>query len=66
MMRNRRARGTGFSGTTAVLFNGKASTFSVISATEIQATVPAGATTRKITVRTPTGRTPSEANFTVL
>ncbi len=40
--------GTGFTGTTQVLFNGSASTFTVDSSTQITATVPAGATNGNI------------------
>ena len=59
--------GTGFGGATAVRFNGKAAkTFSVASATKIKATVPAGATTGKVTVTTPGGTATSAAKFTVL
>jgi glucose/arabinose dehydrogenase len=57
--------GVGFSSVKAVTFNGKVGSFSVISPTEIQATVPPGATTGKILVRTTVGRTPSDASFTV-
>ena len=36
-------------------FNGKAATFKVVSATEITATVPSGATTGTVEVKTPSG-----------
>jgi glucose/arabinose dehydrogenase len=57
--------GEGFSSVTSVTFNGKAASFTVVSPTEIQASVPAGATTGKIIVRTSIARTTSEASFVV-
>ncbi len=57
--------GTNFSTATAVTFNGKSATFTINSPTLITATVPAGATTGKITVTTPCGDTLSPADFTV-
>jgi hypothetical protein len=57
--------GEGFSSVTSVTFNGKAASFTVVSPTEIQASVPPGATTGKIIVRTTIGRTTSEASFVV-
>ena len=47
--------GTDLTGTTSVTFNGKAATFKVVSATEITATVPSGATTGTVEVKTPGG-----------
>jgi hypothetical protein len=47
--------GTGFTGATAVKFNGTAAGFTVNSATQLTATVPAGATSGSITVTTPAG-----------
>ena len=48
--------GTGFTGATAVAFNGlAAASFAVNSATQITAVVPAGATSGPITVTTPAG-----------
>ena len=57
--------GTKFNGATQVKFNGVATPFTVNSATQISTTVPAGATTGKITVTTPTGTATSAATFTV-
>ena len=58
--------GTNFTGATAVKFNGTAAaTFNVVSATSITASVPAGATTGKISVTTPGGMATSAANLTV-
>jgi uncharacterized protein (TIGR03437 family) len=42
--------GTDFTGATAVTFNGVSASFSVTSATAIQATVPVGATTGPVMV----------------
>jgi len=57
--------GTNFAGTTSLTFNGTSSTFVVNSATQITATVPAGATTGKISDTTPSGATSSAGTFTV-
>lgn len=57
--------GTGFSGATAVKFNGTTATFGVNSDTKITATVPSGATTGKISVTAPSGTDTSGTNFTV-
>ena len=58
--------GTNFTGATAVAFNGtSAATYSVVSATEITATVPTGATSGTIAVTTPEGTGVSSASFTV-
>jgi hypothetical protein len=58
--------GTGFTGATAVSFNNvNATTFTVDSATQITATVPAGATTGKIRVTVGGGTVTSTADFVV-
>ena len=58
--------GTGFTGTTAVAFNGAAATTrNVVGDTQITATVPAGATSGTIAVTTPGGTGASAASFTV-
>jgi hypothetical protein len=59
--------GTGFTGATAVAFNGTTtSIFIVVSATQITAEVPSGATTGKITVTPASGPVATSAtNFTV-
>src|SRR5436309_520676 len=57
--------GTNFTGATAIRFNGVSASFTVSSATVIQATVPAGATTGPLTVTTPGGTATSASSFTV-
>ena len=58
--------GTGFTGVTAVKFNGTSATaFTVNSSTQITATVPTGATTGTISVTTAQGTGTSSTSFTV-
>jgi peptide/nickel transport system substrate-binding protein len=57
--------GSGFTGTTAVKFNGTSAQFLVSSSTKLYAKVPAGATTGKISVTAPGGTGTSAANFSV-
>lgn len=58
--------GTNLSGVTGVRFNNTPATgFTIVSATQVTAVVPAGATTGKIAVTTPDGTAVSAANFTV-
>jgi large repetitive protein len=57
--------GTNFTGATAVRFNGVTSTFTVNSATQVTATVPAGATDGSITVQNSAGTGTSSTSFDV-
>jgi uncharacterized repeat protein (TIGR03803 family) len=58
--------GQGFTGTTAVSFNGvNATAFSVVSDTYLTATVPSGAKTGTVTVTTPGGNLKSSQQFKV-
>jgi hypothetical protein len=58
--------GTSLTGATSVAFNGTEATFSVISPTRIDATVPSGATTGTVAVTTPAGSATSVDSFTVV
>jgi uncharacterized repeat protein (TIGR03803 family) len=57
--------GTDLTGATAVSFNGKAAAFTIVSATEITATVPKGSTTGTIEVTIPSGSLSSNIPFRV-
>jgi uncharacterized repeat protein (TIGR03803 family) len=57
--------GTNLTGATSVTFNGTAATFTLVSASEITATVPVGATTGTVQVVTPGGTLSSNVPFTV-
>lgn len=57
--------GTNFTGATSVKFNGTPATFSVTDSTHISTTVPASATTGKISLTTPNGTATSSGSFTV-
>lgn len=58
--------GTNLTGTSAVRFNGTpATSFTVNSATQVTATVPAGVSTGPISLTTPGGRPTSATNFVV-
>ncbi len=58
--------GQGFTGTTAVSFNGIPAAFTVQSDTYLTATVPAGATTGFVTVTEPSGTLTSNTKFRVI
>ncbi len=55
--------GQGFTGTSAVSFNGAAAAFKVVSDTFLTATVPSGATSGFVTVTTPSGTLKSNKKF---
>lgn len=57
--------GTNFTGATAVRFNLTNASFTVVSSTQITATVPAGATSGHVRVTTPGGTASSSGNFVV-
>jgi uncharacterized repeat protein (TIGR03803 family) len=58
--------GTDLTGATGVTFNGTAAAFTVLSASAIETTVPAGATNGPVQVVTPTGTLTSNVSFQVL
>ena len=58
--------GTNLTGATSVTFNGTAATFTVVSSSLITTDVPAGATTGKVQVVTPSGTLTSNVPFQVL
>ncbi len=57
--------GSNFAAVQAVSFNGAAATFTVVSATQIRASVPQGARTGPISVTTACGSATSNGSFTV-
>jgi hypothetical protein len=57
--------GQGFTGTTAVNFNGTPASFTILSDTYLTAPVPSGATTGVVTVTTPSGTLTSNKKFQV-
>ena len=58
--------GNNLTGTTSVSFNGTAATFTVVSETEITASIPAGATTGRIEVTTASRKLSSNVAFQVV
>jgi len=58
--------GNNLTGATSVSFNGTAATFTVVSASEITATLPAGAITGTVTVTTPSGTLNSNLLYRVV
>jgi uncharacterized repeat protein (TIGR03803 family) len=57
--------GNNLSGATSVTFNGMSAGFTVVSSTEITATVPTGATTGPVVVTTPSGTLKSNKKFRI-
>jgi uncharacterized repeat protein (TIGR03803 family) len=57
--------GNNLTGATSVTFNGKPAKFKVVSSTEITTTVPSGATTGLVKVKTPSCTLTSNVNFRV-
>ena len=57
--------GSNLTGTSSVTFNGTAARFTIVSSTEIDATVPSGATTGNLRLRTPGGTLSSNMAFRV-
>jgi hypothetical protein len=60
-----RIDGINFTGATSLTFSGVSASFTVVSDAQIDATVPAGATTGPISVTTPLGTDTSRSTFTV-
>src|ERR1022692_1244049 len=58
--------GTNLTGATSVGFNGTAAVFEVVSSSEITTTVPAGSSSGKVQVVTPSGTLSSNASFRVV
>src|ERR1039457_6636527 len=58
--------GTNLTGATSVSFNGTVAVFEVVSSSEITTTVPAGASSGKVQVITPSGTLSSNASFSVV
>jgi len=57
--------GTDLTGATSVTFNGTAAVFKVVSASLITTTVPEGATTGKVEVKTPRSTLKNNVDFRV-
>jgi uncharacterized protein (TIGR03437 family) len=60
-----RILGNNLTGTTSVTFNGTSATFTVVSDSHIEATVPTGATSGMIEVTAPSGTLSSNVAFQV-
>jgi uncharacterized repeat protein (TIGR03803 family) len=58
--------GTNLTGASGVIFNGTPARFSVVSSSEIKATVPSGATTGSVFVTIPSGTLTSNTQFRVI
>jgi hypothetical protein len=58
--------GSNFTGTSSVAFNGTSAGYTVVSSSQISATVPTGASSGPITVTTPDGSATSSVSFTVI
>jgi hypothetical protein len=58
-------QGIHFTGTTYVRFNGVLASFTVNSDTKVTATVPAGATSGRVKLKTPSGKAFSQGRFKV-
>jgi hypothetical protein len=58
--------GTNLTGAASVSFDGTAAVFTVVSGSEITTTVPAGASSGKVQVITPSGTLSSNASFRVV
>ncbi|MGO8797083.1 MAG: choice-of-anchor tandem repeat GloVer-containing protein [Candidatus Sulfotelmatobacter sp.] len=58
--------GMNLTGASSVTFNGTAAVFTVVSSSEITATVPTGATTGPVVVTTPGGALTSNVNFRIV
>jgi hypothetical protein len=58
--------GSGFTGVTSVTFNGVPASFIVVNSRKVTVVVPGGATTGRITLKTPSGTTTSNSNFTLV
>jgi hypothetical protein len=57
--------GSNFTGVNGVRFNGVSATFNLVSDGQVNTTVPAGASTGRITLSTPSGTATSASDFTV-
>jgi hypothetical protein len=58
--------GANLTGATGVSFHGAVAKFTVVSSTEIETSVPTGATTGTVDVKLPSGTLPSNVPFRVI